>query len=109
MMNTKFLNVIVHLKKKNPNLIIQIFGDSNQCPPIEDNNEYIKNIGRYFEFINKRCFRELVKNIDGKHDWIDQQYFEFAARYDKPLRECLQHLMTPQKNGMHNFKYTRNN
>lgn len=67
------------LKTQN-NCIIQFYGDSNQCKPVETHN-------RYIDYANRKFFREMCDN-----NMMVKQYVEGCARYDQKLYDVLEYL-----------------
>ena len=73
-------------------LIVQIYGDKNQCEPF-------MNV-RYYEYQKRRFFRELVdyrimkKQYDTKTSRYDQELYDFSQYlfkhhcFPKPMAEC---------------------
>ena len=67
------------LKAQN-NCIIQFYGDTNQCKPVETHN-------RYIDYANRKFFREMCDN-----NMMIKEYVEGCARYDKDLYDVLEYL-----------------
>lgn len=67
-----WLNTLCNLKKNDPKLIIQMFGDEKQCPPVQD---------KYYDYLSKRCLKYLCNNT-----LIQLKYIEATARYTEEVR-----------------------
>jgi hypothetical protein len=85
MMPTSWLIIIYKLKLKNPNLIVQLYGDPNQCKQVCKHN-------RYFDYLGKKCVSYICDN-----NVIRKKYIEATARYDKELYEVLEYLLETGK------------
>jgi hypothetical protein len=85
MMPTSWLIIIYKLKLKNPKLIVQLYGDPNQCKQVCKHN-------RYFDYLGKKCVSFICNN-----NVIRKKYIEATARYDKELYEVLEYLLETGK------------
>ena len=81
----KWINILYRLKRKNPNMIIQMFGDPNQCEPVCKFN-------RYFNYLYKKAIKYLCGN-----NIMKKKYIEESSRYDKDLNNALKEVI---KTGM---------
>jgi hypothetical protein len=74
------MSILYKLKRKNPKLIIQCYGDANQCPP--------RDI-RYYEYKIHRAFAFLVgSNV------MNKKFVEGVCRQkDVKLLNMLNHLI----------------
>ena len=85
MIPSKWLVQLYKLKQRNPKLIIQMFGDPNQC-------KQVCELNRYFEYMNKKVVRELCDN-----NLMIKKYVDGCARYDNELKEVLDYLLEHKK------------
>jgi len=81
MMPTSWVKLIYKLKIKNPELIVQMYGDPNQCKQVCKHN-------RHFEYLGKKCIASICD-----YNVVVKQYIEESARYDKELYEVLEYLL----------------
>ena len=78
----KYIQLLYSLKNEGKN--IRLFGDSNQCPPVEKNNKSGKLYDyKTSNFVKKICDYQIY-NIPYK--------FEYG-RYEQPLYDVIQHLL----------------
>jgi hypothetical protein len=75
----RFFFILFQAKQLNPDLVIRIFGDHDQCTPME--NDWI-------DYMESQLFRSLVD-----HTRMTLPYQEGSCRYDKPLYVSLVHLL----------------
>jgi len=85
MMSNKFYEYLYNSKIKNPNLIIQMFGDINQCSSIENDG-----IFRIYEDTN------IIKFLCNSNK-IDKKYNPETSRYDTEIRDILEYLLINHK------------
>ena len=97
MLSQKWLRTLYKLKLYNQNITIQLYGDSNQCEPVENiyqtkindkKDEELKKVSRYFNYIEKKCFKFIVD-----YNLIALPYIEETARYDKQLCNALSEFL----------------
>ena len=81
MMSTSWLKTIYGLKRRNPELIVQMYGDKNQC-------KAVCKLGRFFNYIEKKCFNFICGGL-----LVEKQYIEASARYDQELYEVATYLL----------------
>ena len=74
-LNLSWLKKLIQLKETG--IIIQLYGDPNQCKPIQ-------KINRYVEYMNKKVFRELCDN-----NIIQLKFVEGKCRGDWELNKVL--------------------
>jgi hypothetical protein len=75
----RFFFILFQAKQLNPDLVIRIFGDHDQCTPMK--NDWI-------DYMDSQLFRSLVD-----HNRMTLPYQEGSCRYDKPLSVSLVHLL----------------
>ena len=85
MMPLKWIQKLYQLKKNN-NIIINLFGDPDQCSPVEGEFQ------RYFNYMEKKAFREL-----GDNNLMVKNYIPDCGRYDLPLYYTLCFLKKYQR------------
>lgn len=78
-----WIHILYDLKCKRPDLIIQLYGDYNQCPQVDN---------RYFEYIGKRVIRWLCD-----FNLMEKTYNELCGRYNKRLYYILAYLLDTGK------------
>lgn len=81
MLPTKWIKILYNLKTQRPNIIIQFYGDSNQCKQVCKHR-------RYFDYRIKYVFGYLCD-----FNQVTKEYIEGSARYDRELYEVLTHLI----------------
>lgn len=81
MVPLNWLNKLYQLKKDN-NIIIQMYGDPDQCRPVDI---------RYFDYVNKKVFRELCDN-----NLLVKEYVKGCSRYDSKLYQILKFFKANQ-------------
>jgi hypothetical protein len=79
----RFFFILFQAKQQNSNLIIRIFGDHDQCTPMEDD---------WIDYMDSQMFRSLVN-----HNRHVLPYEEGSSRYDKELYKALVHLLDTGK------------
>lgn len=93
MLNLYFLNLFVYEKYKRPDLIFQLYGDPNQCPPIEE------DFTRFFDYNQKECIKFLCG-----YNMMTKQYYKGLVRYEEGLKTVCDLLLKTGK--LHpNLKY----
>jgi len=68
-----------------PELIIQMFGDKNQC-------KAVCSSGRFFDYLQKRAFHSICGG-----NLLVKQYVKESARYDDELNQVVTHLLATGK------------
>jgi hypothetical protein len=76
----KWINKLYQVHIDNPKIVIQLFGDPNQCHPVDD---------RYFDYMNKYAFHEICGN-----NLMMKKYVPGCSRYDENLHKILDYLLT---------------
>ena len=77
MMTHHWLKTIYKIWADRPELIIQMFGDKNQC-------KAVCSSGRFFDYLQKRAFHAICGG-----NLLVKQYIKESARYDKELHEVV--------------------
>jgi hypothetical protein len=85
MLPTKWIRILYNLKLNQPNIIIQFYGDPNQC-------KQVCSYKRYFDYGEKYVFRYLCD-----FNLVIKEYIEGTSRYDKELYEVLTYLIETGK------------
>ncbi len=80
MVPMKWMNKLYQIKKDNPGVILQFFGDPNQCKPVEEINIFI-------DYMNKNVFKYLCN-----YNLIIKGYVKNCARYEKKLYQILDYF-----------------
>jgi hypothetical protein len=79
----RFFFILFQAKQTNPDLVIRIFGDHDQCTPMEDD---------WIDYMDSQMFRSLVE-----HNRHVLPYEEGSSRYDKELYDALVYLLDAGK------------
>jgi hypothetical protein len=77
MIPLKWIEKLYQLKKDN-NIVIQFYGDPNQCAPVDV---------RYMNYMNKKVFRWMCD-----YNLMEKEYVEGCGRYDRELYDVLEYL-----------------
>lgn len=86
MVNLTHLECLYEYKRKNPDCVLQFFGDANQCKPVQG------DFSRFIDYANTRAFRELCG-----YQMITKQFVSGDSRYDVSLKEALDYLLKTGK------------
>lgn len=79
MIPVHWIHILYELKRKQPDLIIQLYGDFNQCPQVDS---------RYFDYMNQRIIRELCG-----YNLMNKTYNVACGRYNNNLYKVLECLL----------------
>lgn len=85
MVPMKFWNILYKIKKQNPEIIFEIYGDYNQCKSVEE-------FKRYFNFFESDFFKEICDD-----NLIIKEFRKDCGRYDDELKEELDYLLKHKK------------
>ena len=77
MIPLKWIEKLYQLKKDN-NIVIQFYGDTDQCDPVDV---------RYINYMDKKVFRWMCD-----YNLMTKEYVEGCGRYEKKLYDVLQYL-----------------
>jgi hypothetical protein len=76
-----FIQKLYELREENPNVIIQMFGDHDQCSAIQDDK-------RFYNYLNHPSFHKIIN-----HNILLKEYVEGCARFTNKLQEVLSYLL----------------
>ncbi len=85
MMTHYWLKTIYKIWSDRPELIVQMFGDKNQC-------KAVCSYGRFFDYLQKRAFHAICGG-----NLLVKPYFKESARYDDELNEVVKYLLETGK------------
>lgn len=85
MISPKWIKLLYELQLKRPTLVVQMYGDNNQCPPVTI-------VSRYFDVMNKYVFKKICG-----FNLVVKEYNEGTCRYDKEMFEVLNEFLKTGK------------